>query len=466
MTFDPDVRPRAHFTTRRNWINDPNGLVFYDGEYHLFFQHNSEGTLPAWASWGHAVSPDLVSWTELPVAIAAMATEYALSGSVVVDRDNVSGLGTVDQPPMVALYTSYDPRTKIQSQSVAYSTDRGRTWRRYADNPVLDIGSTEFRDPKMIRFGDTWVMALVLAAERKVRFYCSTDLLGWVPVSEAGPFGYIEGVWECPDVFEVPIEGSSTSAWVLVLSVQSGASAGGSGMQYIVGEFDGSRFVPMGEARWLDYGADCYAAVSYTGAPGERPVIQGWMSNWDYCVDVPGGEFRGSMTLPRRLSLRRGAGGLRLVQEPVVAATSPTFSIQDVDVEDRFELSPSEVALRLVADLEPTTASRFGIEVRVGPDERTRIIVDRAVGTLALDRRRSGLVDVHPGFPAVHSAPLPFSDQIRLDVYVDAASVEVFAGHGEVSITDQVFPSPESTAVAVFAEDGGVKVKSLTITPL
>lgn len=462
--FDPDVRPRAHFTTRRNWINDPNGLVFHDGEYHLFFQHNSEGTLPARASWGHAVSSDLLSWTELPVAIAATATEYALSGSVVVDRDNASGFGTGDEPPMVALYTSYDPRTKIQTQSVAYSNDRGRTWSRYAHNPVLDIGSTEFRDPKMIRTADGWVMALVLADRWKVRFYHSTDLVHWTPGSEVGPLGSVDGVWECPDVIRVGIEGSSEEAWVLLLSVQSGAPAAGSGMQYVVGDFDGSRFEPHGEAHWLDYGADFYAAVGYTEAPG-APVIQGWMSNWSYAEKVPGGEFRGSMTLPRRLSLRNTGDGLRLVQQPVITAAEPGYAVSDLAVDESFTVQCSQLAMHIAADIEPGTASRFGLDVRVGGAERTRIVVDRAAGTVAVDRTQSGVSDAHPDFAAVHTAPLPPTDLLHLDVYVDVASVEVLV-NGEVALTDQVFPAPTSTGLRVFTEGGALTLRSFSITPL
>ncbi len=466
VPFDPDLRPRAHFTARCNWINDPNGLVFADGEYHLFFQHNAEGMVPERASWGHAVGTDLLSWTELSVAIPATDTEYALSGSVVVDRENASGLGTTGQPPMVALYTSLDPVTKIQSQSVAFSTDRGRTWTRYAANPVLDIGSTEFRDPKIIRTGDSWVMAVVMADRWKVRFYRSADLLHWDQVSEFGPLGSVDGVWECPDVVKVPIEGTSEAAWVLLLSVQSGGPAGGSGMQYVVGTFDGTRFDATGEARWLDYGADFYAAVSYTDAPGDAPIIQGWMSNWDYATAVPGGDFRGSMTLPRRLSLRPGEYGLRLVQRPIVAAADPIFRTDDLPVDGRLELPCVGIAMRLTAVFEPGEAQRVGVEVRVGPGERTRIVVDRAAQTVALDRTASGIVDVHPTFPAVHTAPLTDTELVRLDVYVDVASVEVLAADGAVALTAQVFPSPDSTGLAVFAEGGVARLRELIVTPL
>jgi fructan beta-fructosidase len=469
MTFDPSVRPRAHFAPHHNWMNDPNGLLFHHGEYHLFFQYNAEGVDVGKASWGHAVSSDLTSWTELPVAIRATEDEYVLSGSVTVDEGDRSGLGAPGNPPLVAMYTSFDPETKIQTQSLASSVDRGRTWTRYSGNPVLDIGSTEFRDPKLIRRGDGWTMALVLAEERKVRFYGSDDLIAWEQLSEVGPFGFVDGVWECPDVIEVPVEGTTRSASVLLLSVQSGGPAGGSGMQYVVGDFDGTRFVPAGEARWFDHGADCYAAVSYADAPGTMPVVQGWMSNWAYAAEVPAEEFRGSMTLPRRLRLRRRGDELRLVQHPVVADTPLVPLLDSKPIHGRVEMPCTTAAVRVVVEFTFGTAERVGLDVRVGADERTRVVVDRASRTISLDRTRSGAAAMPDGFAAVHSALLPedaSEDDVRLEVYVDVASVEVFAADGEVVLTDQVFPSPASTGLAVFAEGGAAVVKMLAVGSL
>lgn len=466
MTFDPSRRPRAHFTPRRDWMNDPNGLLYHDGEYHLFFQHSVGSILPGNPSWGHAVSRDLVTWTELPVAIASTPAEWVLSGSAVMDFANVSGLGSPQCPAMVAAYTGLDTATLQQRQSLAYSLDRGRTFTRYPGNPVLDIGSTEFRDPKLLRRGDAFTMAIVMAADRTVRLYTSTDLLAWELASEIGGFGFADGVWECPDLVRVPIEGRTEAAWVLLLSVQSGGPVGGSGMQYVVVDFDGTRFEPLGEARWLDHGADFYAAVGFTDVPDAEPVIQGWMNNWLYAADIPGGEFRGSMTLPRRLTLRDRDGDLRLVQRPVVAEGPVSRRVTDLVVDGRLELPNAEPAVRIVAELEFGTADRIGLDVRVGDGERTRIVVDRETATLALDRTRSGEVDFHDAFPGVHSVALSPTDVVRLDVYVDVASVEVLAADGEVALTDQVFPSPESTGLAVFADGGTATVRELTVTVL
>lgn len=469
MTFDPFRRPRAHFTPRRNWMNDPNGLLHHDGEYHLFFQYNVESTVPGNCSWGHAVSSDLVTWTELPVAIRSTPTEGVLSGSAVMDLVGVSGFGTPECPAMIAAYTSRDPVTAMQRQALAYSLDRGRTFTRHPGNPVLDIGSTEFRDPKLLRRGDVFTMVIVMAAERTIRLYTSTDLIAWELASEIGGFGFTEGVWECPDLVRVPIEGGAETAWVLLLSVQSGGPVGGSGMQYVIVDFDGTRFEPLGEARWLDHGADFYAAVAYTDAPDAEPVIQGWMNNWLYAADVPAAEFRGSMTLPRRLTLRERDGVLSLVQRPVIAERPASRRLTDVVVDGRLELANTEPALRIVADLAFGTAARVGLDVLIGDGERTRIVADRETGTLSLDRTRSGVTDFHEAFAAVHAVALPGTgddDVVRLDVYVDVASVEVLAADGEVAITDQVFPSPASTGLAVFADGGTAVVRALTITPL
>ena len=466
MTFDPSRRPRAHFTPRRDWMNDPNGLLYHDGEYHLFFQHSVGSILPGNPSWGHAVSRDLVTWTELPVAIASTPAEWVLSGSAVMDLADVSGLGSPQCPAMVAAYTALDTATHQQRQALAYSLDRGRTFTRYAGNPVLDIGSTEFRDPKLLRRGDAFTMAIVMAADRTIRLYTSTDLLAWELASEIGGFGFTEGVWECPDLVRVPIEGTADAAWVLLLSVQSGGPVGGSGMQYVVVDFDGTRFEPLGEARWLDHGADCYAAVAFTDAPGPEPVILGWMNNWRYAADIPGGEFRGSMTLPRRLTLRDRDGDLRLVQRPVVAERPVTRRVTDAVVDSRLELPNTEPAVRIVAEVEFGTADRIGLDVRVGDGERTRIVADRSTATLAVDRTRSGVVDFHGAFAGIHSVVVPPTDVLRLDVYVDEASVEVLAADGEVALTDQVFPSPESTGLAVFADGGTAIVRELTVTAL
>jgi fructan beta-fructosidase len=244
--FAEPYRPQFHYTPARNWMNDPNGLVHYQGEYHLFYQHNPEGSSWGNMSWGHAVSKDLVHWKELPLAISHDENEMVFSGSVVVDRLNTTGFGTRANPPMVAVYTSNPKARADQNQSLAYSLDRGRTWSKYDGNPVLDIDNSEFRDPKVQWYAPTrsWLMTVVKATERKVAFYSSKDLKTWTHLSDFGPQGAVGGVWECPDLFPLPLGKSKEQKWVLLVSLNPGHLYGGSGTQYFVGDFDGTTFTP------------------------------------------------------------------------------------------------------------------------------------------------------------------------------------------------------------------------------
>lgn len=468
MSFDPSVRPRDHFTPARGWLNDPNGLIAHAGEFHLFFQHHPGSVDIGPISWGHAVSPDLLDWTELPVALASSDSEHRWSGSVVHDAANTSGLGTPDgtpeDGPLVALYTRFDPATGEQSQCLAHSTDRGRTWVDHPDNPVLDIGSTAFRDPRVLHHDGQWLMAVVLAEARTVELYRSADLIGWEHASSFGPEGAVDGVWECPDIVSVPIEGTTGSASVLLLSVQDGAPAGGSGMQYFVGRLTGSTFTSTQESRWVDLGADFYAAISYADTPGPKPVVQGWMSNWQYADRVPATDFRGSMTLPRRLTLRRHGDQLVLVQRPVVRDDTPVYVLEEQALTGTTTLPVVARTCRVVAELDPGTAQRVGLHLRVGEGERTTVWLDPRARTVSLDRTSSGTVDLHPAFAAVHTAPLLTEDgPVRLEVLVDVASVEVFVDGGEVVLTDQVFPDPASTGLAIVAEGGEAYVRRLAV---
>jgi sucrose-6-phosphate hydrolase SacC (GH32 family) len=284
-TYVEPFRPQFHFTPPVNWMNDPNGLVYYDGEYHLFYQYNPFGNTWGHMSWGHAVSSDLVHWEHLPVAIPEQDGIMAFSGSAVIDWDNTSGFGTDEHPAMVAIYTGFRPADNRQAQYVAYSTDRGRSWTNYEANPVIDIMSTEFRDPKVFWYepDQRWIMVVALSAARKISFYGSEDLKSWTHLSDFGPAGAIGGVWECPDLFELAIDGDpSRTKWVLQVDLGSGAVAGGSGGQYFVGDFDGTRFIPdeaisdVGEPQgvvFADFEDSTYGEWTVNGtAFGSRPA--------------------------------------------------------------------------------------------------------------------------------------------------------------------------------------------------
>ena len=456
-------------------MNDPNGLVWLNGRWHLFFQYNPYGADWGNMSWGHAASPDLATWQELPPAIVATDNEVVFSGSVVLDSANTSGLGN-GTPPLVAAYTSVAP-DGVQTQSLALSHDQGRTWARYWGNPVLDRGSTSFRDPKVFRYQPEdrpgwWVMVAVEATEERVLIYRSDDLRRWREVGEVrAPVA--EGIlWECPDLFPLQVDDSpGETAWVLVVSINPGGPAGGSGTRYQVGQFDGEQFRAPDEDgwRWLDYGHDMYAAVSFAEAPEGRRVVMGWMSNWAYADTVPTAPWRGAMTLPRELALERRADQLTLVQHvpaeiDVWRADSHAQRRVGALVAGVVDLGRASHA-RIELDLEPLGADTLGLELFAGPKARTVLSYDVRDQCLTLDRSRSGATSFQPTFAATPSrARVPLrSGRLRLVVYLDACSVEVFADAGSVTMTDLVFPEPGADRVALFIEGGSVRIHHLDV---
>lgn len=485
-------RPQFHFTPARNWMNDPNGLIYHRGRYQLFFQYNPYGITFGNVSWGHAVSKDLVHWTQLPVAIPADNTEYVFSGSVVYDRRNTSGLGTRQNPPLVAVYTSAQKATGIQEQALAYSTDGGTTWTKYAANPVLTINSKNFRDPKVFWYaaGHEWMMVVARSDLRKVEFFSSHDLKHWTYLSSFGPAGSVTGVWECPDLFPLPVNGNAHhTKWVLVVNVNPGAIAGGSGTEYFLGRFDGTRFIPDSPAtythvdemmfahapavagnqpaRWVDYGADHYASNTYNDAPNGRRIEIAWMNNWSYGVSIPTSPWRGADAFPREMSLQRIDGTVRLVQQPMPQLRSlrsgPPFRAANVKLTDRTRtLRARGKTLEIDALLRAGSATRLGLNVRVGDGHYTQIGYDRPTHRVYVDRRSSGYVSFAPTFAGVQTAPLHLHNHwLRLRVLVDASSVEVFANHGEVVLTDQIFPDATSTGVSLFAQGGSATLAHL-----
>jgi fructan beta-fructosidase len=460
-------------------MNDPNGLVFHAGEYHLFYQYNPFGDKWGHMSWGHAVSRDLIHWQHLPIALAEERGVMIFSGSAVVDRKNSSGFGIRGEPPLVAIYTGHYTEKPLQNQHIAYSTDRGRTWTKYHGNPILDIGDKDFRDPKVFWHEPSrrWIMVVAWPVHRKVCLYASPNLKGWTHLSDFGPAGSTVGIWECPDLFPVAVEDRPREQrWVLVVNVGGGAPAGGSGTQYFVGWFDGTRFVPdalSSEPLWADYGRDFYAAVSWSDIPKAdgRRLWLGWMSNWEYAQDVPTAPWRSAMTVPRELTLRATLDGFRLAQRPVrelMRLRTAHRSARDVTVSRaNMLLSSPEIAgplLEVAAEFNAKDAAQFGLEVRRGASERTRLSCDLAVGRLSLDRTCSGATRFHPAFAGVHVAPLRLtSGRARLHVLCDTSSVEVFANDGESVITDLIFPASESTGWAFFSDNLRARLRAVDI---
>lgn len=464
------LRPLLHFAPERNWINDPNGLVFHKGRYHLFYQCNPEGDGHAHLSWGHASSADLVDWEHHPVAIRDDEDGQIFSGSVVIDHGNTSGLGTADAPALVALYTLAAPGS--QSQALAYSTDDGMTWTKYAGNPVLDRGTAEFRDPKVFRYegpsGSYWVMAAVEAEDRQVLLHRSDDLIHWTFLSAFGPARAVDGVWECPDLFPLAVDGDPTDVrWVLLISLNPGGVAGGSGTQYVIGRFDGVTFTPDEEAGdaidWLDFGRDCYAGVTFDGLAREDRTLIAWMSNWDYARELPaaGGPLSlGMMTLPRKLSLVRFDGRVRLRQESIGAATAPVQVLEDQHADAAVVLGELPDAARVSLRVELADAAGFLLRVRGASPVHggVEVAYDRADGILSVDRR-DGAEQLPGGFASVESMPVSGGDAIELEIWLDRSSIEIFADGGTRSLTDLLAPQA-GRALAIEGRGGAVRVQA------
>jgi len=485
-------RPALHFSAQNTWINDPNGLIYHDGVYHLYFQNNPHGNVWGNMSWGHATSEDLLAWTHHPVAIACDENEDIFSGSIVFDRDNNSGLGTAGTAPLVAFYTSaYKPghaRHGIQAQSIAYSLDGGYTWMKHGGNPVIDRGSPEFRDPKVFRYSSAgasyWVMVAVEAQDHQVLLYKSENLLDWEFLSTFGPANATGGVWECPDLFELPVDDDPTrTKWVLIVNLNPGGPNKGSAGQYFVGHFDGTTFAsestvsevrgggPLSEYQWLDWGRDYYAAVSFADVHDGRRLMISWMNNWEYANQIPTFPWRSPMSLAREVSLRTVHGRPRLVQAPAFdpgqeLESTDRFTQETLQVHDAaLRLDQAEGAVqRIELSIDPGTAAEVGLVVRGGENQGTRIGINIAQSRLFVDRRNSGESGFHEAFASLDTAPLrPANGRYELTIFVDHCSVEVFAQGGLVTMTELIFPSPLSTGLSVYASGGSASFHDLSV---
>jgi fructan beta-fructosidase len=468
--YDQPFRPQVHFSPRQHWTNDPNGLVYFHGEYHLFFQYNPFGDEWGHMSWGHAVSTDLLHWRELPVAIPEQDGIMIFTGSVVVDRENTSGFCAPKTECLVAIYTGNSDKVhgNLQTQNIAYSRDSGGTWTRYTGNPVLDLHMADFRDPS-VSWDETerhWVMAVSLPKEHTVRFYSSLNLKEWTQLSDFGPAGDVAGDWECPDLLRIPTaNGQGKGMWALKVGLNPGAPQGGSGEQYFLGSFDGKRFTVSnapGAHGWTNYGMDDYCAISFNGLPKrEKPVLIGWMSNWQYAAKLPTSPWRGQMSLPRRLSLLQDTAGLALEQEPVIAPLrevgKPIAVTAGSDLQHEMiatEVAPFELDLQFGTPGE----SVFGVRLYTDDQHWTEIGFDHEMQQFYIDRTKSGAA-AGPGFLTRTVAPLVAGRPDDLKLVVDRSSVEAYAQSGTIAMSDLIFPPSENNRVEVFSagKQPGVK---------
>ena len=447
---DEQYRPQIHFTPLKNWMNDPNGMVYLDGTYHLFYQYNPLGNSWGNMSWGHATSPDMIHWTEQPVALTRDELGDIFSGSAVIDKDNTAGFG---QNAMVALYTSADG---IQQQSLAYSLDGGKTFSRFSGNPVIPNNDDNLRDPKVFWHTPSakWIMTLSKGWKKGVEIYSSSDLKSWFHESTfyVDLAGRPNLQWECPDLIEVD------GRWILIVSVNPGGPLLGSGTRYFVGDFDGTSFTA--ETRdyplWLDYGMDNYAGVTWSNT-GNRKILLGWMNNWQYAGDVPCSPWRSAMTLPRELHLIDYEGQTYLANTVVkeidgIAGEWKTAS-ETLGVSDAYQL-------RITLPLDRNAT------ITLSNDDNEKYVMDiNASGRYLVAKRTAATGQTtFNGFFSIPSMRAPLNtegDSVTLDIFVDQSSVEIFTLNGSMAMTNLVFPKHLYNRLSVSGASYDARVREL-----
>jgi len=488
--YTEKYRPQFHFSPDSMWMNDPNGMVYYEGEYHLFYQYHPHSNVWGPMHWGHAISTDLVHWEHLPIALYPDSLGTIFSGSAVIDWKNSSGLGSGDSPPMVAIFTHHNHDlektgcSRFQYQSIAYSLDKGRSWTKYPGNPVIpNPGIRDFRDPKVSWYeaGQKWIM--VFAAQDRIMFYSSPNLIQWTKESEfTAELAEDEGVWECPDFF--PLKYGEEEKWVLFVSIGGGGPNGGSGTKYYIGDFDGSEFIsddPSGGKRWLDYGKDNYAGVTWSDVPAEdgRKLFIGWMSNWQYATSVPTERWRSAMTLPRELKLEKDEQGYLLSSIPVLETKElriEEFKLEPGAVKDRNNVGPAIddafplYELDLVFEFDPDEEEEieFGIILESEQHERLNVAFNTRNQEISIARHESGKTDFSVHFPGIHTAPYQLSKdgEISFHAFIDLSSIELFVDQGKLVMTELCFPESGFEKISLYSNKESVKLKSGTIYSL
>jgi fructan beta-fructosidase len=437
--YDEQYRPQLHFSPKAHWTNDPNGMIYFKGTYHLFFQYYPGGTTWGPMHWGHATSKDLMHWKEQPIALYPDSLGYIFSGSAVVDSTNTSGFGKNGKIPLVAIFTHHNPKGEMtgkddfQNESLAYSLDNGETWTKYTGNPVLkNPGIRDFRDPKVMWYAKEKKWVMTLATKDHITFYSSPDLKSWKKESEFGKeAGAHGGVWECPDLF--PLTLNNKTYWVLIVNLNPGGPNGGSATQYFIGQFDGQNFTVIdGKTKWLDYGPDEYAGITW-GNTGNRKIFLGWMSNWDYANQVPTVKWRNAMTIPRELALFEENGAIYVKSMPV----KELFSLERKDFKIKSNVLPEQYLMRVNAGIQ----SDFSITLSNKNGERLVIGYDKVKDQYFIDRTKSGKTDFSNNFSRIAFAPrLAKMASSTMLLLVDRSSVEVFADGGKTVMTSIFFP--------------------------
>ena len=475
-TFDSanreKFRPVYHHTPVYGWMNDPNGMFYKDGVYHLYFQYNPYGSMWGNMTWGHSTSTDLVHWTDEGTSIVADAWGTIFSGSCVVDKDNTAGFG---KGAVIAFYTSAKPSPwgDVQSQSMAYSLDNGKSFTKYEHNPILTSSERDFRDPKVFWYapGKHWVM--MLAVGQEIQIYSSPNLKDWKKESSFGTMqGAHGGVWECPDLVEVPVEGTKEKKWVLICNINPGGPFGGSATQYFVGHFDGKVFVNESPTltKWMDWGKDNYATVTWSNAPAGRCIALGWMSNWQYANNVPTTQYRSTNTIARDLTLYKVDEELYLRSKPSAEIEKargkkinlPAFKVSGIHEVESL-LTDNNGAYELDMIIENAGSSKIAFSLVNGKGEKVSMYYDVVRKQFVMDRSVSGVVDFSRDFPAVTVAPVDNTDTIHLRLFVDRSSIEAFGEDGKFVMTNLVFPAEPYNKLIFESEENGYTVKSLDV---
>ena len=427
VTNREKYRPVYHHTPQWGWMNDPNGMFYKDGVWHLYFQYNPYGSQWENMTWGHSTSKDLVHWVHQGNAISPDALGTIFSGSAIVDKINTSGLG---KGTVVAMYTSAG---KSQTQSLAYSTDDGKTFTKYANNPVIMAEVPDFRDPHMFWNEDIHAWNLILAAGQEMNIYSSKDLKNWTFESAFGlGYGNHDGVWECPDLMKLPVNGTGEEKWLLICNINPGGPFGGSATQYFVGSFDGHKFTCESKpdvTKWMDYGKDHYATVTFDNAPDNRRVAIAWMSNWQYANQVPTMQYRSANSMPRDLGLFTDAG------ETYVSVV-PSKELLALRGDKTNRLS---AACELVVDIKSQSKPTV-ITLSNARDEQVVMTYNPKDCTFSMDRTQSGNTGFSDMFKAKTIAPTHGTIR-QLRIFIDKCSIEAFDAAGKMAMTNLVFPT-------------------------
>ena len=436
-TFDTanreKYRPVYHHTPAWGWMNDPNGMFYKDGVWHLYFQYNPYGSQWENMTWGHSTSTDLIHWTFQGAPIEADAWGTIFSGSAVVDHNNTAGFG---KGAVVAMYTSAGEN---QTQSIAYSNDNGQTFTKYDGNPVLTSNTPDYRDPHVFWNEDIKRWNMIMAEGQHMDIYSSADLKEWKLESQFGAeYGNHGGVWECPDLMKMKVRGTDQYKWMLLCNINPGGPFGGSATQYFVGQFDGHKFTCESApevTKWMDYGKDHYATVTFDNAPDGRRVAMAWMSNWQYANQVPTMQFRSANSVPRDLDLYeyQGQTYCGVTPSPELAAARPKKATKTLT-------EACEMVVTLKGNATITLANDKGEQVVMTYDEKSR--------TFAMDRTKSGQKEFSDDFAALTVAPV-HGKMSQLRLFIDRSSIEAFDADGKMAMTNLVFPTKPYNKVLV-----------------